>query len=63
MVTWTSFNGEFTAKIDFPNGRYGTIADSIKSHNTLFDKYLNHMLVQFEQNRITKHGRHFEIRF
>ena len=34
---------------------YATIADvdigSLKSLHTLFDKYLNHMLVKFEQNR------------
>ena len=36
-----------------------TIADAeignIKSlHNILFDKYLNHMMVKFEQNRMAK---------
>ena len=27
---------------------------SLKSHHTLFDKYLNHMLVKFEQNRMVR---------
>ena len=35
---------------------YVTIADadigSLKSMHTLFDKYLDHMLVEFEQNRM-----------
>ena len=48
-VAGKSFNGKFTAKIDFPLGFYITIADadigSLKSLQTLFDKYLDHMLV------------------
>ena len=49
------FNGKFTAK-DWFSDRvfYITIADadigSPKSLHTLFDKYLDHMLVRFEQN-------------
>ena len=43
-VAGKSFNGKFTAI---------TIADadigSLKSLHTLFDKYLNHMLVEFEE--------------
>ena len=44
-------------KLIFPIGYfYITIADadigSLKSLHTLFDKYLDHMLVQFEQNRM-----------
>ena len=35
---------------------YATIADAdignLKSLHTLFDKYLNHMLVKFKQNRM-----------
>ena len=50
-----SFNGKFTVKIDFPIG-YFTFADadigSLKSLHTLFDKYLDHMLVKFDQNRM-----------
>ena len=37
---------------------YVTIADadigSLKSLHTLFDKYLDHMLVKFEQNRMVQ---------
>ena len=47
--------GTFTAKNDFPIGYYVTIADAdiggLKSLHTLFDKYLDHMLLKFEQNR------------
>ena len=50
------FNGKSTAKIDIPNRHfYVTIADaangSQKSLHKLFGKYLDHMLVEFEQNR------------
>ena len=43
----------------FPDGAfYVTIADadigSLKSLHTLFDKYLDHMLVKFEQNRVVR---------
>ena len=48
-VAGKSFNGKFTAKIDFPLEFYITIADtdivSLKSLHILFDKYLDHMLV------------------
>ena len=53
MLARKSFNGKFTAKIDFPIGHfYATIADAdigscLKSLNTLFDKYLDHMLMKF----------------
>ena len=56
-IAGKSFNGKFTAKIDFPLGYFTlgpTIADadigSLKSLHTLFDKYLEHMLVKFEKN-------------
>ena len=57
MVVLKSFNGKFTAEIVFSDrGFYVTIADadieSLKSLHTLFDKYLDHMLVKFEQNRM-----------
>ena len=42
-----------------------TIADadigSLKSLHTLFDKYLDHMLVKFEQNRIVRTIQNFEL--
>ena len=58
-VAGKSFNGKFTAKIDFPM-RYlfyqGADAGigSLKSLHTLFHKYLDHMLVKFEQNRAVR---------
>ena len=53
-VARKSFNGKFTAKIKFSDRVvHVTIADadigSLKSLHTLFDKYLDHMLVKFEQ--------------
>ena len=61
MVAGESFNGKFTAKIDFLIGDrvfYFTIADtdiaSLKCLHTLFDKCLNHMLVNFEQKRMVR---------
>ena len=55
-VAGKSFNRKFTPKTDFPIEVffffYVTIADtdigSLKSLHTLFDKYLDHMLVKFE---------------
>ena len=42
-----------------------TIADadigSLKSLHTLFDKYLDHMLVKFEQNRMVRTMQNFEL--
>ena len=60
------FNGKFTAKIDFPIGYfYITIADadigSLKSLHTLFDKYLDHMLVKFKPNRMVRTIQNFEL--
>ena len=55
-VARKSFNDKFTAKIDFPIGHFmlpfNTDADSgsLKSLHTLFHKYLEHRLVNFEQN-------------
>ena len=55
-VAGKSFNGKFTAKNDFSDRIfYVTITDadigSLKFLHTLFDQYLDHMLVKFEQNR------------
>ena len=49
----------FTVKVDFSDRAfYVTIADvdigSLKTLHTLFDKYLDHMLVKFEQNRMVQ---------
>ena len=65
-VARKSFNGKFTAKIDFPIGHFIlTIADadigSIKSLHTLIDKYLDHMLVKFEQNRMVRTIQNFVL--
>ena len=63
MIARKSFNGKFTAKIDFPF--YVTIADadikSLKSLHTLFDKFLNHMLVKFKQYCIVRTIQNFEL--
>ena len=54
-----SFDSKFTAKIDFPyEAFYFTITDadmqSLKSLHTLFDKYLDHVRVEFDGNRILR---------
>ena len=65
-VAGKNFKGKFTPKIDFPIGIfYVTIADadieSLKSFYTLFDKYLDHMLVEFEQNRVVRTIQNIEL--
>ena len=58
---------EFTAKIDFPIGHFmlPNTADayigSLKSLHTLFDKYLDHMVVQFVQNRLVQTIQNFDL--
>ena len=34
---------------------------SLKSLHTLFDKYLDHMLVKFEQNPVVRNIQNFEL--
>ena len=56
-VAQKSFNDKFAAKIDFLDRAFcltNTDADieSLTSLHTLFNKYLNHMPVKFEQNRM-----------
>ena len=62
-VAWKSFDGKFAAKIDFPIGHFIADADigSLMSRHTLFDKYLDHMLVKFEQNRIVQNIQNFVL--
>ena len=52
-VAGKRFNGKLLQKLFFRSGIYITIADtdigSLKSLHTLFDKYLDHILVKFEQ--------------
>ena len=63
-VARKSFNGKFAAEIGFQIRHfmsfYVTITDpdigSLKYLHTLFDKYLDHMLIKFEQNR-TKYSK------
>ena len=67
-VAGKSFNSKFTAKIDFPIGYFiFTIADadieSLKSLHALFDKYLDHMLVKCEQNRVVRTIHNFDFFF
>ena len=58
-----SFDGKFTVKIYFSIGYFITDADisSLKLLHTLFDKYLDHMLVKFEQNRMVRTKQNFEL--
>ena len=63
-VARKSFNGKFTAKIDFPIGHFmlpllmltpgGADIESLKSFHTIFDMYLDHILVKFKQNRVVQ---------
>ena len=57
-------NGKITAKKNhFPVGHFVTITDadieSLKSLRTLFDKYLDHILMKFEQNRMVRNIQKF----
>ena len=55
-----SFNGKFTAKNYFSDRAFYVTHDSdadilsLKSLLTLFDKFLDHMLGKFEQNRMVQ---------
>ena len=58
-VARKSFNGKLTAQKWFSDRTfYVTITDAdfriLKSLHTLFDKYLDHELVKFEQNRMVR---------
>ena len=70
MAVGKSFDGKFTVKIEFPFGVSDRvlciiIADvdigSLKSLHTLFEKYLDHMLVKFEQNGMVRTIQNFEL--
>ena len=63
-VAEKSFNGKFTAKIDFPLEYYILpllllILEVLS--RTLFDKYLDHMLVKFEQKHTVQTLQNFEL--
>ena len=66
-VARKSFNGKFTAKNWFSDRAFFfvTIADagigSLESLHTFFDKYLDHMLVKFERNRMVRTIQNFEL--
>ena len=65
-VTENSFNGIFTTKNCFSDQVfYVTIADadigSLKCLNKFFGKYLDHMLVIFEQNRMVRTRQNIEL--
>ena len=66
MSALATIYSKCTAKIDFPIRYFMLhIADadigSLKSLHTLFDKYLDHMLVKFEQNRMVQSIQNFEL--
>ena len=52
-------------KCIFPSGilcyHFDADIGSLKSLHTLFDKYLDHMLVKFEQNRMVRTIQNFEL--
>ena len=61
-VARKSFNGKFTDMAFYVAIAFAD-ADikSLKSLHTLFDKYLDHMLVTFEQNRKVPTIQNFEL--
>ena len=65
IVTRKSFNDKFTAKNPFLDQVFITIADtdneSLKSLCILFDKHLDHILVNFKQNRMECHIQNFDF--
>ena len=66
MIAGKTFNVKFAAKIDFSIGYfYVTIANTdignLKSLHTWFDKYLDLMLVKFEQNRMVQTIQNVEL--
>ena len=60
-VTQKSFNGNFTVKIHFPIIFADADIGSLKSLHTLFDKYLDHMLVKIEQKAYGPNHKNFEL--
>ena len=62
-VARNNFNGKFTEKIDFPIGHFmlPLLMLTLKVSHILFDKYLDHMLVKFEQNRMVRTIHNFEL--
>ena len=65
-VARKSFNDKFTAKLDFPIGYFIlplliAAIGSLKSLHALFDKYLDHTLVKFEQNCMVRIIQNFKF--
>ena len=60
-VAEKSFDGKFTAKIDFSIEYFIADIGGLKSLQTLFDKYLDHMLVKFEQDRMVRNIQNTEL--
>ena len=64
-VAWKSFNGKITAKFTFRSGIFvtttGADIGSFKSRHTLFDEYLDHILVKFEQNHMLGNIQNFKL--
>ena len=65
MVARKNFKANYCI-IDFPIGYFRlpllTLTLVVQSViNALFDKYLNHMLVKFKQNRIVRNIQNFEL--
>ena len=62
-VARNSFNGKFTAKIEFPIGHFTSADADIGSLTSLhtIDKYLDYILVKFEQNRMVRTVENFEL--
>ena len=60
-----NFNGKLAQKIDFPIGYFMLLllilTLKVKSLHTLFGKYLDHMLVKFEQNRVIRSIQNFDL--
>ena len=57
-VARKSFNGKFTAKMIFRSGIFMLLDAVIE---TLFEKYLDHILMKCEQNRMVKNVINFEL--
>ena len=61
-VAGKSFNDKFIAKIGFPIGYFMLPSLLLTLEvSPLFDKYLDHMLVKFEQSRMVQTIQNFEL--
>ena len=65
-VAQKSFKSKFITKNHFPIGHFMLplllpTKKSLKFLHTLFDKYLDHMLVKFAKNRMVRNIQNFEL--